>query len=160
LEASLPELTQKILNFLKENQIPFKEFNHQACTTCEEFAEIRGTPLEWGAKTALVKDKQDFRIFVLAANQRLNSNRVRKILKSQWMRFAYPEELKECANVTKGALPPVSHPFLPYDLYMDEDLLKNEQIVFTIGIHTKSILLKMEDYRKLVQIKEIAQFSK
>ena len=99
----------------------------------------------------MFKDKKDYRLFVISAALQVDSKKVRKILKSGWLRFATEEELWEMAGVEKGALPPFGRDILPVDLYLDESVLRNEDIAFNVGMVTKSFIVKVNDYLKLVE---------
>ena len=48
-----------------------------------------------------------------------------------------------------GAVPPFGRPILPLDLFVDPDLLEHERIAFTPGVHTVSIIVASDDYRRL-----------
>jgi Ala-tRNA(Pro) deacylase len=152
-------LTDKIKNLLNENKIEFIEIDHDPTVTSEESAKARGEDIKIGGKTLLMKDKTDFRLFVLSAAKQADSNKMRKILNSQKLRFATAEELNERAGVTKGALPPFGNPILPYELYVDQSILENEKIAFNAGLLTKSIIMSVKDWQKLVTY-QLCQFAK
>ena len=152
-------ITDRIKKLLEDNEIEFKEIDHYETRTCEESAKARGEDIKYGGKTILFKDKKDYRLFVISAALQIDNNKVRKILKSQKLRFATPFELMEIAGVESGALPPFGRDILPYDLYLDESILENEIICFNAGLLTKSIIMKTEDYLKLNTYK-LCQFSK
>jgi len=146
-----PDITKQIRALLNENSIEFEEIDHEPAITCEQSAKARGCSQEIGGKTILFKDKSDFRSFVMSAALQVDSKKVRKILKSSWLRFATTEELREIAGVEKGALPPFGGDILPVDLYLDESILKNDRIAFNAGMVTKSfIIMKVKDYLKLI----------
>jgi Ala-tRNA(Pro) deacylase len=146
-----PDITKRVRTLLNKNNIEFEEIDHEPATTCEQSAEARGCSQEIGGKSILFKDKSDFRLFVMSAALQIDSKKVREILKSGWLRFATKEELWELAGVEKGALPPFGRDILPVDLYLDESVLKNEQIAFNAGMLTKSFIMKVKDYLKLVE---------
>ncbi|WP_212668834.1 YbaK/EbsC family protein [Pseudoalteromonas sp. NBT06-2] len=81
----------------------------------------------------------------------MDSNKVRKILKTQKFRFTTEEELKAICYVEKGALPSFGKPIYPYDLYLDESISYNDKIAFNAGILTKSCILNTQDYLTLIQ---------
>jgi len=152
-------LTEKLTKLLHDKGIEFEERDHPPGETCEAAADARGEDLKIGGKTLLFKDKRGFYLFVLSAAKKVDNNKIRKILKSQKLRFATTVELKELAGVEKGALPPIGRDLLPFDLYLDKSILENEKIAFNAGILTKSFILKLEDYLKLVD-PIICEFSK
>ena len=153
-------LTQKIRTKMEALNIQYTEVDHAESTTCEESAKNRGESVSIGGKSILFKDKKDFRIFVISANLEIDSNKVRKILNSQRLRFATQEELWDLCAVEKGCLPPFGRDILPFDLYVDESIFENERIAFNAGILTKSFILDIEDYRKLIKPTKITNFSK
>lgn len=152
-------LTEKIFELLKRHQIPFEHLHHAPTRTCEESAAARGTELNIGGKTLMFKDKKDFRLFTLPANRDVNSTKVRKILKSQKLRFATQEELRELASVEKGALPPLGADLIPFEHYVDIEILYNDKIAFNPGVLTQSVILELNDWLKLVEPK-FCSFSK
>jgi len=152
-------ITDRIKSLLETNNIDFKEIDHHETRTCEESAEARGEDIKYGGKTILFKDKKDYRLFVISAALQIDNNKVRKILKSQRLRFATKDELMELAGVESGALPPFGREILPYDLYLDESILENEIICFNAGLLTKSIIMRTEDYLKLNQY-QVHKFAK
>jgi Ala-tRNA(Pro) deacylase len=143
-------LTHKIRTYLIENKITFKEVDHESAETCEKSAAARGEDLKIGGKTLLFKSKKGFSIFTLSAAKKLDSTKVRKILKSSKLRFARDEEFTELTGTVKGALPPLGRPILELDLYVDNSIFLNDKIAFNAGILTKSFILDIEDYKKII----------
>ena len=143
-------VSEKILAILKKHNIDYETIEHEGATTCEEASALRNMPLRYGGKSILFKDKSTFRLFTLPANRKVENAKVRKILKSQKLRFATKDELKELAQVEKGALPPISKDLYSFDHYIDKSLLENELIVFNAGILTLTVILKMSDYLKII----------
>ena len=153
-----PGITKQIRKLLAINKIDFQEIDHEPATTCEQSARVRGCDQKIGGKSILFKDKSDYRIFVMSAALQIDSKKVRKILKSGWLRFATNEELWEKAGVEKGALPPFGRGILPIDLYLDKSILKNEEIAFNAGTHTELIQMAYKDFEQLVKPK-VLKFS-
>lgn len=141
-------ITDQVLDLIKN--FDYELIEHTSAHTCEDSARLRGTDIRIGGKSILFKDKRDFRIFTLPANKEVCNKSVRKILKSQKLRFASNQELMEHAKVEKGALPPFGRPLYPFDHYIDQTLLENEYIAFNAGKLTLSVILNMEDYLKIV----------
>ncbi len=152
-------LTEKIKKLLVDNSIPFKEIDHEPSPDCITSAQNRNEDLKIGGKSLLLKGLGGFKIFVLSAAKEADSKKIRSILKSSKLRFATQEELLDLAGVVKGALPPFGPPVLPFDLYLDRSILSNEKIAFNAGILTKSIIISVSDYLKLVN-PVICDFSK
>ena len=158
-DSTINPLTIKIIDFLNANSIEFEERDHPPATTCLDSAKLRGESMDIGGKALFMKSNGEFSLFVLSASKQVNSNKVRKILKSQKVRFATHDELYDLVGVEKGALPPFGRPILPYDLYLDESILENSKIAFNVAMLTKSLILDLNDYLSLVH-PTICQFSK
>jgi len=145
------DLTEKIRSFLKTNRIDYQERRHAAVRTCDESAMARGEEKKIGGKTLMFKDKHGvYHLFVLSAALEADSNKIRKILKSQKLRFATDDELKELAGVEKGALPPFGRDILPFDLYVDASILENDRIAFNPGVTTLSFIMGVTDWFRIV----------
>lgn len=152
-------LTDKIKNLLIENSITYREVDHDPSPDCLTSAQNRNEDLRIGGKSLLLKARDGFKIFVLSAAKEADSKKIRSILNSQKLRFASKEELFDLAGVEKGALPPFGYPILPFDLYLDRSILQNEKIAFNAGILTKSLIISVSDYLKLVK-PQICDFAK
>lgn len=152
------DVTKKILEILQINKISYETIEHEIASTCEDAAQLRSMPLEFGAKSILFKDKSGFKMFTLPANKQIDNSKVRKILKSQKLRFATLEELKNLAGVEKGALPPITRDLYDFEHFIDKLILENSKIVFNAGILTMSIIMNLEDYLKLID-KNFLDFS-
>jgi Ala-tRNA(Pro) deacylase len=154
------DLTKKIRHSLEENRINYRERHHPPASTCDESARARGEEKKIGGKTLMLKDKNGlYHLFVLSADLEADSNRIRKILKSQKVRFATDEELKALVGVEKGALPPFGKDILPFDLYVDRSILENERIAFQPGVTTISFIMDVSDWLRLTR-PEICSFAR
>ncbi len=144
------DLTVRIRSLLEENRIDYEERHHAACRTSDESARARGEEKKIGGKTLMLKDRHGaYHLFVLSAALEADSNKIRKILKSQKLRFATDDELKTVAGVEKGALPPFGRDILPFDLYVDESILENDRIAFNPGATTLSFIMDVTDWLRI-----------
>ena len=153
------DIQSKIFAILDNANIDYTISDHEQSQTCEESALARGESISIGGKSILFKDKSDYRIFTLSADREVDSNKVRKILSSQRLRFAREDELKELCHVVKGALPPIIKDIYPFDHFLDKSIIDNEKIAFNAGILTKSVIMKTSDYLTLINA-TICEFSK
>lgn len=144
------DISVRIIEILEKNNISYQSIEHEIAQTCEQAATARGEDISIGGKTILFKDKKDFRLFTLPASKEIDSNKVRKILKSQRLRFATDDELRNLCHVERGALPPIVRELYPFDHYLDESLLQNDKVAFNAGILTRSIIISKDDFLKLV----------
>jgi Ala-tRNA(Pro) deacylase len=153
------EVLERIRLFLNEQSVPFRELHHEPTRTSEDSARVRGESIEIGGKALLLKVDDDFRLFVLSAALRVDSQAIRERLGARRSRFATPEELLEMTGLVPGSVPPFGRPILPFDLYVDESITRNERIAFNAGSLTDSIFLSTADYLRFAK-PEVFRFGK
>ncbi|WKZ29803.1 MAG: YbaK/EbsC family protein [Candidatus Dojkabacteria bacterium] len=153
---TLHPLTQTITKLLESNEFWFETFTHAPVKTSEEAAKIRtGYTLSQGAKALIVRFKRksgvpDFAMFVLPADKRFSSSKVKKILFADDVRFATEEEVsKVTKGVLPGGVPPMGNLF-SISVYVDESLGKNEKIIFNAGDRQFSVAMYFKDYLEIV----------
>lgn len=104
--------------------------------------------LSTGAKALICKVDDRFVMFVIPADRKLDSKRVRQALGIRALRFAIPDELRELTGLAPGAIPPFASLFgLP--THCDARLAENARINFNAGDHSISISLRCADYLKV-----------
>lgn len=140
------EVLESIRRLLTAAGVPFSEMRHAPTRTSEESARARGEPLANGGKAILLKTDEQFRLFVLPADRRLDSASVKRELGVRKTRFASPEELLALTGLLPGSVPPFGPPVLPFELFVDETIRGNERIAFNAGTLTDSIVLAVPDY--------------
>ncbi len=145
------QVLQSIREMLDERDIEYREVHHEPTFTSEQSAAARGESIRIGGKALLLKVGDEFKLFVLSAVLKLDSKAVRKHLGVRTSRFANKEELAELTGLVPGSVPPFGEPILPFKLYVDESIVRNERIAFNAGSLTDSIILSTEDYVALAQ---------
>lgn len=155
----MKNLHLSLRNYLKDVQ--FEEIEHAPSMTCEESARARGKKQRIGGKTLLLKDKKGFRLFTMSAALEFDSQKARKLLGSQKLRFATSEELMSLCGALSGALPPFGRPLQDLDLYIDSSVLDNEEIAFNAGLLTCSFIMNTKIWFELVAPHaKVASFTK
>lgn len=144
--------------WLTASGVTFREVHHEPTRTSEESALARGEELRIGGKALLIKVDSTFRLFVLSADRKLDSAAIKQYFTAKKTRFATPEELLEMTGLVPGCVPPFGAPILPFPLYVDPSVLENPRIAFNAGSLTDSIVMPIEDYRRLAT-PEIFQFA-
>ena len=145
------DVLQRIRELLTEAEISFREVHHEPTYTSEESARARGEEIRIGGKALLMKVADEFRLFVLPADRKIDSAAVRKQLGSRKMRFATKDELLELTGLVPGSVPPFGRPILPFDLYVDAAIGENDRIAFNAGSLTDSIIMPVADYLRIAQ---------
>src|SRR5580692_1389266 len=140
-----------IRDWLQRESVAFRETHHEPTRTSEESARARGEEMRIGGKALLIKVDAEFRLFILSANRKLDSGAIRAHFQAKKTRFATPEELMELTGLVPGSVPPFGAPILPFPLYADPSVFENQRIAFNAGSLTDSIVMPIEDYRRLAK---------
>ncbi|MEK6644267.1 MAG: YbaK/EbsC family protein [Planctomycetota bacterium] len=126
--------------------IAYRAVHHEPTFTSEESARARGEDVRIGGKALLVKTGEVFRLFVLSAALRLDSDAVKARFAVKKLRFASADELRELTGLVPGSVPPFGEPILPFELFIDESITRNEKIAFNAGSLTDSLVLAVPEY--------------
>jgi Ala-tRNA(Pro) deacylase len=151
----------KIKYLLDQQGVKYQTFEHEAVRTSEEAAATRPEfSLAQGAKALLIRVKKtgvsgdsakEFVQIVLPGDARFDSKKAKTILGAKDLRFATEEEVSELTDGVKpGGLPPFGNIF-GLNVYVDQTLLINKEIIFNAGDRRYSIALKVDDYLAVVQ---------
>lgn len=148
-------ISQKIIELLKQHNCWYEAFEHEPVRTSEEAALLRPEySLRQGAKALIVRAKisgegKKFVMLVMPADQKFDSGKAKRVLRSKDTRFATEEEVEQITDGVKpGGVPPFGNLF-GLQVVTDPRLYKSEKIIFNAG-RTCSIAMKSADYKQLV----------
>ena len=141
---------ERLTALLEERQVQYEVLEHDPVFTSEEAAAVRGTSLASGAQALVCKLDKQFVMFVMPADRRLASKRVRKLLGARSLRFASRDEVAELTGLQPGSIPPFGSLF-GFKTYCDEGLTDQPVINFNAGDHARSISLTSEQYQQMEQ---------
>ncbi|MBG98862.1 MAG: hypothetical protein CMN58_00800 [Solibacterales bacterium] len=142
---------KKICSYLDEQKVIYRVLHHEPTLTSEDSARIRKEDIRIGGKALLIKVGNTFRLFVLSAALRLNSQAIRNHFRARKLRFASAAELRDLTGLVPGSIPPFGEPILPFDLYVDSSITENKRIAFNAGSLTDSLFLDVEDYLRVAR---------
>lgn len=149
---------EHIRSWLTTEGVTFREAHHEPTRTSEESARARGEEMRIGGKALVIKVDDTFRLFVLSADRKLDSAAIKQYFGAKRTRFATPEELMQMTGLVPGSVPPFGKPILPFQLYTDPSVFENPRVAFNAGSLTDSMIIPIEDYRRLAA-PEIFAFS-
>jgi len=139
-----------IRKLLDDSKLEYKCWAHAPVHTSEEAAKIRGTPLESGAKALVLRSEGKFLMVVLAGDKKVDLKKVKKVIGSNRLSLATPEEVLQVTHCVIGSVPPFGNLFgIP--VYLDKSLTRSPLINFNAGRHGTSIAMSVEDYQKVVK---------
>jgi len=157
-EVEKPETHHKVIAKLEAAGVAFTRSHHAPAKTSEEAAQIRGFPLQCGAKAIVMAvklkatqaDTSTFVLFVMSATHKLDSKKARKIVAGcKSMSFATPDQVKQLTGCIPGAVPPFGSVW-SIQTYMDNSLRNvGEYIDFNAGLRTDSVRMRQEDYERV-----------
>ena len=150
---------EEIKLWLQSQKIEFTIIQHEPTLTSAESAKARGEDLSIGGKALIIKVGNDFKIFVLSASRKIDSNAIKKQFNVKKLRFVNSDELKDLTGLTSGAIPPFGRPIINLDLFVDRSIQNNQKIAFNAASLTNSIIMRMKDYLSIVEA-EFFDFSK
>ena len=146
-----PNVNQAVRELLDRAGVAYRVIHHEPTTTSEESARARGEELRVGAKALVVKAGSDFRLFVLSAVLRLDSNALKRHFAVKSIRFANANELLDLTGLAPGAVPPFGIPVLPLELFVDPSVLAQSVMAFNAGSLTESIVMATENYERVAK---------
>lgn len=152
-------IRNEIVRLLKDRQIDFKQMTHEATPTSEDSARARGTKMEEGIKSLILKGKNTKKNyqFNIPSHLKLDMKNVAEAV-GEKCEFEEPEVIKERFGLIIGSVPPFGT-LLNLDTYYDESIPTREKAAFNCGLLTESIIMKPQDLISLVQPK-LGRFSK
>ena len=130
---------------LRTRGVPFAPIAHQqACTSIDE---ARALGIEAGevVKTVAVRAAGGYALIAVPATCRLDMHLVQAAVGDRHVRLATEEELlRDFPDIELGALPPLGS-LLGAPLYVDQEVLQHDTVVFAAGSQTESVQLKTAD---------------
>lgn len=154
-------VTSSIIQVLEASGHPFERRSHSLTRTAEQAARERGTPLDIGGKSLVMKlgKKKNFALFVVSGARRLDNWKVRQAVGVNKLRFATVDELFELTGLRPGCVPPFGRPVFDLPLYVDAVTAEHPQIAFTLADHEKSAIMATADWLDIVKPTAIADLS-
>ena len=147
----------RLIALLDSHKVVYEVSRHAPVFTSEEAARVRGTALASGAKALICKAGENFVLFVMPADRRLDSKAVRKAFGLRGLRFATREEVADLTTLQPGSIPPFGQLF-GFATYCDEHLAEQARINFNAGDHAISVSITFADYQ-MVEKPAMGQFS-
>jgi Ala-tRNA(Pro) deacylase len=147
-----PSVLERIVRLLTEAGVSFRQVHHEPTPTSADAARVRGEPIGSGAKALLLKADDEFRLFVLPGDRRLDSASIKRQLGVDRLRFASREELLAQTGLVPGAVPPFGRPVLPFEVTADVTVGQvYPTVAFNAGSVTDSIIMSAADWDRVAK---------
>jgi Ala-tRNA(Pro) deacylase len=136
--------------YLDREWVHYEVLPHPEAFHAVEIAHTLHTPEKEMAKVVIVKVQERFVMTVLPASWHVNLPRLRTVLATPNVRLATEEEIKDMfPDCELGAMPPFGNLY-GLDVYVDQSLTEDEEIVFQAGTHSEAIRMRYWDFAGLV----------
>lgn len=150
----------EVLKMFEENGVKYKLYEHEPVYTSEQASQVRGVELGSGVKSIVLNVKDGrFVLADLAADRKIDSGSLGKLVGSKVVGFATREEVLKVTNCEPGSVHPFGKLF-GIETYLDSSVLENELVNFNIGVLTKSVQIGKEDFLRILEPKATGKFSK
>lgn len=126
---------------------------HEAVSTSEEAARIRGTQLNQGIKALVITNGQNqWAVVNVPSHKKVNIKRAAMALgwAKKEARMATPEEVLVITGCEVGAVPPFGHK-TSITILVDGGVFKNQENAFNIGLKTHSVRIPTDEMKKIFQ---------
>jgi nondiscriminating aspartyl-tRNA synthetase len=152
-------IRNEIIHLLKDRDMPFKHLVHEPTPTSEDSARVRGTKMEEGVKSLIVRGKNSKKNyqFNIPSHLKLDMKAVAECV-GEKCEFEDPEVIRERYGLIIGGVPPCGQ-LLNMDTFFDESIKKLHTVAFNCGLPSESIVMQGKDLITIVQPK-FGQFSK
>jgi Ala-tRNA(Pro) deacylase len=146
---------QTIIDDLSKAGIAYALLEHEPVYTMEQAREICGNLPEQGVKTLFAKAYKskkafDYFLIVWTGNKQVDFQQMADSLGVKKTKLATPEEVKTELGIEIGALSPFGYQG-NYPVVFDKVLLEQEEIFINPGVHDKTIKLRSNDLRAIVE---------
>ncbi len=149
----------EIVRLLKHHTVEFQHKIHEPTPTSEDSARVRGTSLQEGIKSIILRGKSSKKNYQIniPSHLKLDMKAVAEAV-GEKCEFEEPEVIKERFGLIIGSVPPFGQ-LLNIDTFYDESIEANSTAAFNCGLVTESIVMNAKDLVSLVQPK-LGKFGK
>jgi len=149
---------KKLKDYLEKNQVRYEGGVHEPVYTSQEIAASMHVPGKELAKVVMVKADGKMVMLVLPASYRVDTKKVKKVLKCKRLGISKEKDFEELfPDCEVGAMPPFGNLY-DLEVWVDQVLAEDEFIVFQAGSHVETLKIKYNDYAQLVNPK-VGDFS-
>jgi len=142
---------EKLKQFLDSCGVRYVTMAHSPAFTAQELAALAHVPGKEWAKTVMVKLDGKMAMAVVPASTRVVFDLLKEASGAGAAELATEQEFTElCRGCEVGAMPPFGNLF-GMDVYVDQGLAEDTEIVFNAGSHTEMMRLAFADYERVAK---------
>ena len=138
-------MMMQVTEHLETRGVPFELIAHEQAYTSVAEARALGIDASEVVKTVAVHVVGGYALVAVPATCRLDMHLVQAAVGDRHARLATEEELlRDFPDFELGALPPLGS-LLGAPLYIDQEVLRHETVVFAAGSQTESVQIRTAD---------------
>ena len=142
----------QVTEHLQTHGVPFEPIVHQQAYTSIAEARTLGIDASEVLKTVAIRVAGGYALIAIPATCRLDMHLVQAAVGDRHARLATEQELlRDFPDFELGALPPLGS-LLGAAIYVDQEVLQHETVVFAAGSQTESVRLKTADLLQHEQV--------
>lgn len=143
-------IARKLKDYLDSQKVRYQVLPHPEAYTAPEIAQSLHVPGKELAKVVIVKAGERFVMTVLPANWKVDVKRLREVFGTSHVKLATEEEFQGLfPDCQVGTMPPFGSLY-GLEVYVDQSLTEDEEIVFQAGTHIETIRMRYADFADLV----------
>jgi Ala-tRNA(Pro) deacylase len=142
----------QVTEHLETRGVPFEPIAHQQAYTSIAEARALGIDVSEVLKTVAMRVAGGYALMAVPAACRLDMHLVQAAVGDRHARLATEAELRrDFPGIELGALPPLGS-LLGAPVYLDQEMLQHETVVFAAGSQTESVRLRTADLLQHEQV--------
>ncbi|HBP89698.1 MAG TPA: deacylase [Nitrospiraceae bacterium] len=143
-------ILKRLQDYLDERKVAYHLIRHQEAYTASEIAHTLHISGKMLAKVVIVKTDGRFVMAVLPSHYKVDFERLADVLGGEHVRLATEGEFQELfPDCGVGAMPPFGNLY-GLEVFVDQSLTEDEEIVFQAGSHLRAMKLRYQDFADLV----------
>jgi Ala-tRNA(Pro) deacylase len=142
----------QVTEHLQARGVPFESIAHQQAYTSSAEARALGIDASEVLKTVAMHVADGYALMTVPATRHLDMHLVQAAVGDRHVRLATEQELRrDFPGIELGALPPLGS-LLGAPLYVDQEVLQHETVVFAAGSQTESVQVRTADLLQHEQV--------
>jgi len=141
----------KLKEYLDDNRVKYDVLTHEIAYTAQDTAAAAHVSGKELAKSVVVSADGGFVLAILPAPLKVDLERLKQVLNAREVRLAQESEFSSLfPGCDRGAMPPFGNLY-GIDVYVDESLTRDDEIVFNACTHVDAIRMKYRDFERLAK---------
>lgn len=144
-------VSERLKSLFEEKNVDYELMVHSESYTAQEKAAGMHVPGAQLAKVVMTRADGKLAMLVISADQNIDFNKAREVLGAKEVTLAKEEDFGDLfPDCDLGAMPPFGN---LYDIpvWVEEDLARQESIVFNACSHYEAARIAYTDYERLVK---------